>query len=421
MAKKKPMKEKADKRLRAKVTIGIKPDGSPRVKYAAAQSKKELEEKKAEIRQRHKEGLTDVDASVMFDAYAIEWYETYKRPHIAESSRIVYTSMLNKHILPALEDKRVKAIRAADLQRFLNEHSYMSERSVKYLHSILKRIFQRALLDGVITRDPAQGLTISYSDEEPRRELTEAEERAALSIAHSHPDGLLIALLYYTGMRRGEALGLQWGDIDFVTRKIHVQRDIDFNKNGAGELKTECAERTIPLFDELYSLLNPVRGIGSNYIITAPMTGSFMGSSTYRRLWGRLQAAMYALDNTIEHVETKTYLAKLARYNEGVKKAGKKYKGKKPEPEYGSILTPHYFRHNFASILYNAGVDVLTAQKYLGHKDIRTTLAIYSHLAAEMEDLSADKAQAAISEKVAKRLPEVTKAAGTKNTKSPNP
>ena len=42
----------------------------------------------------------------------------------------------------------------------------------------------------------------------------------------------------------------------------------------------------------------------------------------------------------------------------------------------GSILTPHYFRHNYASILYRSGVDVLTAQRYLGHTDPTTTMRI---------------------------------------------
>jgi len=46
----------------------------------------------------------------------------------------------------------------------------------------------------------------------------------------------------------------------------------------------------------------------------------------------------------------------------------------------GSILTPHYFRHNYASILYRSGVDVLTAQRFLGHTDPTTTMRIYTHL-----------------------------------------
>ena len=61
----------------------------------------------------------------------------------------------------------------------------------------------------------------------------------------------------------------------------------------------------------------------------------------------------------------------------------------------GSILTPHYFRHNYASILYRSGVDVLTAQQYLGHADPATTMRIYTHLADETQLKDAEKVRKA--------------------------
>lgn len=64
---------------------------------------------------------------------------------------------------------------------------------------------------------------------------------------------------------------------------------------------------------------------------------------------------------------------------------------KKAEPLIGSILTAHYFRHNYATLLYDAGVDVLTAQKYLGHADPVTTLRIYTHLKKLREQSSKQK------------------------------
>jgi integrase len=62
-----------------------------------------------------------------------------------------------------------------------------------------------------------------------------------------------------------------------------------------------------------------------------------------------------------------------------------------------SILTAHYYRHNYASILYNAGVDVLTAQKWLGHADAKTTLSIYAHLSEDFELKNAGKLEDAFS------------------------
>ena len=64
---------------------------------------------------------------------------------------------------------------------------------------------------------------------------------------------------------------------------------------------------------------------------------------------------------------------------------------------FSSVLTPHFFRHNYASVLYDAGVDVLAAQKILGHSDPSTTLSIYTHLSEAKADANAQKVLAAFS------------------------
>ena len=53
-----------------------------------------------------------------------------------------------------------------------------------------------------------------------------------IAIFPTHPDGLYLAVLYYTGMRPGEVRGLQWGDIDWDANLIHVQRDVDYADGG---------------------------------------------------------------------------------------------------------------------------------------------------------------------------------------------
>src|SRR5690348_9861575 len=70
------------------------------------------------------------------------------------------------------------------------------------------------------------------------------------------------------------------------------------------------------------------------------------------------------------------------------------------------ILTAQYFRHNYASLLYDADVHILSAQKFLGHKDIKTTLAIYAHL-SEKRMGNTDKIREAfrIKSSVAKSVP----------------
>jgi len=54
-------------------------------------------------------------------------------------------------------------------------------------------------------------------------------------------------------------------------------------------------------------------------------------------------------------------------------------------------FTAHCLRHTYATLLYKAGVDVLTAQYLLGHADVQTTLGIYTHLDAELKQRGLDK------------------------------
>lgn len=81
---------------------------------------------------------------------------------------------------------------------------------------------------------------------------------------------ILLYLLYYIGCRLGEALGLQWRDVDFSAHTISVARDIDYIINGVGTLKTKASRRSIPMPAEFEAVLKPMRGFGTAFIFQAP-------------------------------------------------------------------------------------------------------------------------------------------------------
>jgi len=361
------MPKQKDGRYRAKITVGHDADGKPIVKYASGKTKKELEAAKEELRRAFVTGAIQAQRDVLFNVYALEWYEAYKKKALSESSRACYASIFNAHILPAFSGRQLRAITAVELQSFLNSKAGMSVSSLGYMKSILIGIYRTAYTHGIVDRDPTIGLTKPRAKKESKRALTKAETAASLKVGWEHPEGLLLLILYYTGLRIGEVLGLQWGDYDAKARTISVRRDIDFRTNSVGELKTDYSRRVVPVPDELARALDPVRGLKGVFILQSPETHSFLSQSTYKRRWARLMKAMIDADPTIEAEDGR------------------------------SILTPHYYRHNYASVLYNAGVDILSAQKYLGHSDVKTTLQIYSHLADETTDANAEKVKSAFS------------------------
>lgn len=373
MAQKKKMAEKADKRYRAKVTVGHDAEGRPIIKYASGKTKKELAQAVEELKKRHVDGIEERRRDILFGVYATEWYEIYKKPHLSIASRKSYATIFNRDLLPELANRQLRAITAEDLQRLINSKAGRCASDLGYISSILKNIFSLAFSQGLIDRDPAAALKKPAAAKTKRRALTEAETAAALEVMHTHPFGLFLGLLYYTGMRRGEAAGLQWQDVDFKERLIHVRRDLDFKAGGLGTVKTPTSVRSIPMPDELAQMLLPHRGIGEALVFPGP-DGGLWANSSLHRVWISLMAAMAKAAPDIE-----------------CKAASLRQDGGAPVPVPISVLTAHFYRHNYASLLYQAGVDVLAAQRILGHASPKTTMEIYTHLSEDAAQKNAQR------------------------------
>ena len=157
-----------------------------------------------------------------------------------------------------------------------------------------------------------------------------------------------------------------------------LRQQVNLRKGTITPPKTKESIRDIPLPDELAEML--VRGFPQAFVFPA-LDGTYYRNSSSNRLWRSLMERMAELGPDIETRE-----------------------------DGASILTPHYFRHNYASILYNAGVDVLSAQKFLGHANVKVTLEIYSHLSKEKEDANAEAVRIVFQ----KRLPESCQSESTK-------
>lgn len=96
------MAKQKDGRYRAKITVGTDASGESIVKYVSGRTKKELEAAKAAAREKYVTDANAVPEGILFDRYALTWYEVYKQPHIGVSAQMSYRTALQKHIFPAL-------------------------------------------------------------------------------------------------------------------------------------------------------------------------------------------------------------------------------------------------------------------------------------------------------------------------------
>ena len=157
------------------------------------------------------------------------------------------------------------------------------------------------------------------------------------------------ALCLYCGLRKEEALGLQWSDIQ--SSSLTIRRAMTFLNNQqdpVDDLKTKAAHRVVPIPDKLRFVLLETPHL-SRYIVPAA-DGGDMTRSAFTRLWNSHVAALVPFS-----------------------------------------LHPHMLRHTYATTLYRAGVDLRTAQKLMGHSSIQVTADIYTHLEQEDSLHVADK------------------------------
>ena len=349
---------------RAKVRIGVTPDGKEIVKYASAATIRELEQEKQKIRNTYIDG-SGLDKARLFQDYVEEWFEHTKRKRLTPHTQYTYRLFLDKHILPAFHNRRMQAIRATDIQKWLNKYEGVSKSQINQLSMLIKEIFRAAYADGTIPRDPTVALVKPLSaKKEERRALTNDETTGVLKAIQGHKQGAFLGCLYYLGIRRGEALGLQWGDFDWDEEAVHIQRDIIYvrGKTTIGDLKTEAADRWVLLPKPLIAILKPMRGIHQAWVFSTEGEGNALCLTAVKRMWMSLM-----VDSGLA--------VKREQPKERKDKAHKEL-----ADDWTCEITPHYFRHNYITKLYYAGFDPVLAMWMVGHADYETTVNVYTHL-----------------------------------------
>jgi integrase len=177
------------------------------------------------------------------------------------------------------------------------------------------------------------------------RVLTVAEVQSILDACEHLRDRFLFAVLYDTGVRTGEALGLRHADIAAAEREVTVHRRV--NDNGARA--KSATSRTIPVSAELVRLYADY--LHGEY-------GDLDSDYVFVNLWGRPHGhplAYPAVYDLVRRLRRRT----------------------------GIDFDPHWWRHTAATRLLRDGVRVEIVSKLLGHANITTTLAVYGHVTAE--------------------------------------
>lgn len=380
MARKKNI-TREDGRIAVQVYLGRDENKKRKYKTVYGRTQKEADDLALQIKVSMRKGI---DVTSQNDSFG-EWGERWLKVKALEVSASQYTvdkSALN-HLYRYIKDHAISSLRVSDIQAVVtdlaehnpNTNKPASKKLLQSIKSAARQVFDLAIQNRVIDYNPAIPVRIPRIEEPAtRRALTETEQKWIVETPHRAQVAAMIMM--YAGLRKGEAIPLTWNDVDLSARTITVSKTVE---KIAGKhmlkttAKTKNSIRTVDIPQKLVTFLQGIKRESIYLCVTA--TGRMHSPNSWKRMW-----ESYLTDLNIEYGDFSPF--------------DKEYKSKfDPDgvPFVIPRITPHWLRHTFATMLYFAGVDILTAKEQLGHTDIKTTLEIYTHLDAHHKRRAMDK------------------------------
>ena len=354
----------------ARLTVGRTAEGKQIIKAFYGKTEKEVKRKLKDykielIKNNHLEIKKET-----IEEYLTDWLLNTKKVTLKPSSFDRLENTCKCQIYPYIGWYQIGSITPSDLQTFINDRAKeQSHSSVKKIYEALNAAFSLAVQREYIVKNPMTGVVLPSNSNDKKQDihfftteqikLIKSECLAKYSTGkHRYRLGYAYILLLNTGMRVGEALALEWTDIDFKKRTLSITKSIAQikNRDSNSDLKysymlqetpkTKNSVRTLYLNDNAYESIKELYQITGEYkYVLANSSGE---PTTHK-----------TLDRTFRQIQKRCEIS----------------------PQYGV----HTLRHTFASIMFMNGVDVKTVSAILGHSGTNITYNTYIHLIQEQK------------------------------------
>lgn len=313
-----------------------------------ANSKRELHEKVLIKKRELEEGVSRLYSPRIT---VKEWGENCEeqfKGDLALSTRENRRTRNNKWIYGYIGNMRVKDVRQIHIQKIMNDMRGLSADLIGKVYQSIDFIFEKALENDLIKRNPCKGVVRPKGTRTTRREITAIERKYILQVADSDERFVYFLFILFCGCRTGEVANLRGCDIrkkEGVT-VLHIEGT-----------KTRNSVRDVPIPPYLVERIP--RKDPFEYLFTNSR-GGHISKESANKLWHAFKRAI--------NIAMGCKVYRNAIVNELV----------------ADDLTPYCLRHTYCTDLCRAGVDMRIAQKLMGHASITVTANIYTHVNDEM-------------------------------------
>jgi integrase len=316
--------------------------------------------------EQRRQGLVFAGSKVPLSKFLNEWLvvaKTSVRPNTYDQ----YSQIVHQHIYPTLGEILLKDLRPDHVQSLYTKKlaAGVSPWTTRMIHAVIHRALNHALKLGLVVRNVSDSVTRPKVPRKEMKTLDDYQVRQLIQAAESTQIATLFWVAVTTGLRQGEILGLKWSDLDWDTRRIHVQRQVQRRK-GEGlvfcEPKSASGRRVIVLGQSTIDKLREYKNIQQHE----------------RMLAGdKWQEHDLMFPSPIGKPLDPSNIVKA--YKHSLKAAGL------PEIRF------HDLRHSAATLMLQQGINPKIVQERLGHSDISLTLNTYSHVLPHMQEEAAEK------------------------------
>ena len=376
-----------DGRWEARITDGYTLYGKQHFKTFSRKTQGEVKKWLDEQRLNNERFSSNNVIKYTMKEWLIIWYDTYVINNVKISTRTSYEGIIKNHLIPYIGHIKLIELKKVDIERMYMElikndtkKKKLSVKSIRNIHLVLHKALQEALQREYIAKNPASIANVptlkSQNVKKKEIEIYTKEEQEKLIKVSQVDDiyGSLVIFALYSGMRKGEILGLQWNDIDFNSKTINVNKQLRRIKN----YDTNIPSKTLLRFEYNTKTSNSTRKVPMMNCLEQSLKEHYNkqleNKKIFKKEYNKTDMVFCRPDGT--PLDPDTVLSKYYKLSEnaGIKKC-----------------TFHALRHTFATRALESGVTAKVVSKILGHSSVEFTLNTYTHTLPEIQKSEMEK------------------------------